>query len=222
MMASLGRLIRRDLLLAWRRPADALGSVFFFVMVCSLFPLGLGPEPDLLRTLAPGVLWVAALLATLLGLPRLFAADHADGTLEQMLLLPQPTLLLVLAKTLAHWLLFGAPLLLLAPLLALQYGLPLDAIQTLLISLALGTPSLSLIGAIAAALTLASRGGGILLSLLLLPLYIPVLVFAAGAVGAQQAGLSATAHLQLLAALGLLCLVLAPGAAAAGLRVAIE
>jgi len=214
--------VRRDLLLAFRRRADVLTTLFFFIMVTALFPLGVGPERDTLRTMAPGILWVAALLAAMLSLGRLFANDFADGTLEQLLLSPEPLSLIVLGKVWAHWLVSGLPLVLLAPVLALQFDLPADAIEVLVASLLIGTPVLSLIGAIGAALTLGLRGGGVLVSLLVLPLYIPVLIFGAGAVGAQASGLGSAAHLQLLGGLLAASLALSPWAAAAALRVAID
>jgi len=214
--------LRRDTLLAFRRRSDVLSTLFFFIMVASLFPLGVGPERELLRTMAPGILWVAALLAATLSLGRLFALDHADGTLEQLLLSPEPLSVIVAAKVLAHWLVSGVPLVLLAPLLALQFDLPLDAIGVLASSLLLGTPVLSLIGGIGAALTLGLRGGGVLVALLVLPLYIPVLIFGSGAVGAQASGLGSTAHLQLLAGVLAASLALAPWATAAALRVSVD
>ncbi len=214
--------VQRDVRLAFRRRADVLTTVFFFIMVVSLFPLGVGPERELLRTLAPGVLWVAALLASTVSLGRLFALDHADGTLEQMLLSPEPLSVIVAAKVLAHWLVSGLPLIALAPLLALQFDLSFDAIAVLTASLLLGTPVLSLVGAIGAALTLGLRGGGVLVSLLVLPLSIPVLIFGSGAVGAQSSGLGASAHLYLLAGLLAGSLVLAPWAAAAALRISVD
>ena len=214
--------IVRDLRLALRRRADIVSALFFFVIVVSLFPLGVGPEPALLRQLAPGVLWVAALLATMLSLPRLFADDHRDGTLEQLALAPQPLALIVLGKVLAHWLVSGLPLALLAPLLGLQFDLSNDALWVLTGSLLIGTPALSGIGAIGAALTLGVRGGGVLLSLLVLPLYIPVLIFGAGAVDATVSGLGAQAHLSLLAALTLAGVFFAPWPTAAALRIALE
>ncbi|MDI1362874.1 heme exporter protein CcmB [Methylotenera sp.] len=214
--------LKRDLLLAFRRRSDVATTLFFFLIVSSLFPLGIGPEPTVLSSIAPGVLWVAALLAGMLSLTRLFAADFADGSLEQMLLAPQPLTLLVTAKVLAHWLVCGLPVVLLAPLIGLQYALPNDALFVLIISLLLGTPALSLIGAIGAALTLGVRGSGLLVALLVLPLYIPVLIFGAGAVAASQHGMSAQAHLSLLAACSLLALVLAPLATAAALRISVE
>jgi len=213
----------RDLRLALRRRADIVSALFFFIIVVSLFPLGVGPEPALLRQLAPGVLWVAALLATMLSLPRLFADDYRDGTLEQLALAPQPLGLIVLGKVLAHWLVSGLPLALLAPVLGLQFDLANDdALWVLTGSLLLGTPALSGIGAIGAALTLGVRGGGVLLSLLVLPLYIPVLIFGAGAVDAALTGLGAQAHLSLLAALTLCGVFFAPWPTAAALRIALE
>ncbi|PKO83385.1 MAG: heme exporter protein CcmB [Betaproteobacteria bacterium HGW-Betaproteobacteria-11] len=214
--------IRRDLLLALRRKSEVATSLFFFVIVVSLFPLGIGPEPVLLKKIAPGVLWVAALLATLLGLPRLFAADHQDGTLEQMALSPAPFGLLIAGKIAAHWLLCGLPLVLLAPLLGLQFALDASTLWVLMLALLLGTPLLSLIGAIGAALTLGVRGGGALLALLVLPLYIPALIFGAGAVEAQSAGLDAGGHFALLAALLALAVFFAPWATTAALKIALE
>ena len=214
--------LRRDLLLAARRRSEVVTALFFFVVVVSLFPLGIGPEPALLRRIAPGVLWVAALLATLLALPRLFAADHADGTLEQMALSPQPFGLLMAGKVAAHWLLSGLPLVLLAPLLGLQFGLDGETLVVLMLALLLGTPLLSLIGAIGAALTLGLRGGGVLLALLVLPLYIPALIFGAGAVEAHSAGLDTGGHFSVLAAMLALAVFFAPWATTAALRIALE
>ncbi len=214
--------MRRDLKLAMRRQADMTAVLFFFVIVVSLFPLGIGPEANLLRKLAPGVLWVAALLATMLSLPRLFADDLKDGTLEQLALAPHPLGLVVLGKVLAHWLVSGLPLALLAPILGIQYDLSTDALIVLTATLLLGTPALSGIGAIGAALTLGVRGGGVLLSLLVLPLYIPVLIFGAGAVDATVAGLGAEGHFSLLAALAFASVGFAPWAAAAALKIALE
>lgn len=214
--------LRRDLLLALRRRSDVATTLFFFLIVSSLFPLGIGPEPAVLSSIAPGMLWVAALLAGMLSLTRLFATDFADGTLEQMLLAPQPLALLVTAKILAHWIVCGLPVVLLAPIIGLQYALPNDALLVLVLALLLGTPALSLIGAIGAALTLGVRGSGLLIALLVLPLYIPVLIFGAGAVAASQHGMGAQAHLSLLAAFSLFSLVLAPMATAAALRISVE
>jgi heme exporter protein B len=213
-------IVRRDLLLAMRRKSEVLTAVFFFVIVVSLFPLGIGPEPALLRKIAPGVLWVAALLATMLGLNRLFAPDHADGTLEQIALSPTPLGLLVAGKIIAHWIVSGLPLVLLAPVLGLQFDLDVDALGILVLALLLGTPLL--IGAIGAALTLGLRGGGVLLSLLVLPLYVPTLIFGAGAVEAHVSGLTAGGHLSLLAAMLVVALFFAPWATTAALRIALE
>lgn len=212
----------RDLRVAWRRRSDTLASLFFFVMVVSLFPLGVGPEPEPLRSMAPGVLWVAALLASMLSLGRLFADDHQDGTLEQLLLAATPLPLLVFGKVLAHWLCSGLLLTLMAPLLALQFDLPWEATQVLWLSLLLGTPLLSLIGAMGAALTVGVRGAGVLLTLLVLPLVTPVLIFGAGAVAASQAGLGVGAHFSLLGACLLLALFVTPLVTAAALRIALE
>ncbi len=212
----------RDLRVVLRRRADGAATLMFFVIVVSLFPLGVGPEPRLLRTMAPGVVWVAALLASMLSLAHLFADDHQDGTLEQLLLGATPLPLLVLAKMAAHWLTTGLPLALISPLLALQFGLPPDAIFILSASLLLGTPLLSLIGGIGAALTVGVRGAGVLLSLLVLPLVVPVLIFGAGAVVASESGLATSPYLSLLGALLSLALFLAPWATAAALRIALE
>jgi heme exporter protein B len=214
--------VARDLRLALRRRTDLAAVLFFFVIVVSLFPLGVGPEPERLREIAPGVLWVAALLATLLSLPRLFADDFRDGTLEQLALAPLPLGLVVFAKVLAHWLVSGVPLAVLAPLLGLQFGLSGEALAMLTGALFIGTPALSGIGAIGAALTLGVRGGGVLVSLLILPLYTPVLIFGAGAVDAAAGGIGAEAHLSLLAALTLAGVFFAPWPAAAALRIALE
>lgn len=216
------RIVQRDLRIAWRRRSDALSSLFFFVIVVSLFPLGVGPEPATLRLIASGVLWVAALLATLLSLGRLFAADHLDGTLEQMLLAAEPLWLIVTAKVCAHWLTSGLPLVLLSPLMGLQFGLETEEIAVLSAALLLGTPVLSLIGSIGAALTVGLRAGSVLLALLVLPLYIPVLVFGAAASGAFASGLAVTPHFSILGALLLASLALAPLAAALALRISLE
>jgi heme exporter protein B len=214
--------IVRDLRLALRRPADIVSTLFFFVIVASLFPLGVGPDPALLRQLAPGVLWVGALLATMLSLPRLFADDFRDGTLEQMALSPNPLGLAVLGKVVAHWLYSGLPLAVLAPVLGLQFDLSTGALGVLTFSILLGTPALSGIGAIGAGLTLGLRGGGVLLSLLVLPLYIPVLIFGAGAVDAVAGGLEPQTHLALLTALSVGGVAFAPWIAALALKLALE
>jgi heme exporter protein B len=214
--------VLRDMLLAWRRRSDVFTTLGFFIVVVALFPLGVGPERDTLRTMAPGILWVAALLSVMLSLVRVFELDHVDGTLEQLLLSPCSLVIIMAAKGLAHWLVSGLPLVVLGPLMALAFDLPTDAIGVLVAGLALGTPTLSLIGLIGAALTLGLRGGGVLIALLVLPLYIPVLVFGSGAVVAQVSGLSGNAHLFLLAALLMLSLVFSPWAAASALRVSVE
>ena len=215
-------IVLRDLTLAWRRRADVLSTLFFFVIVVSLFPLGIGPEMQLLRSIAPGVVWVAALLASMLALGRMFANDYQDGTLEQIILTPQPLYLVVLGKVLAQWLSTGVPLALIAPIVGVQFGLSRDTLGVLVVSLLLGTPVLGLIGSIGAALTLGLRGGGVLLSLLVLPLYIPVLIFGAGAVDASIVGTSPAANLSLLGAVLAITLVFAPWATSAALRISIE
>jgi heme exporter protein B len=222
MLTALICVIRRDLLLAFRRRSDIVTTLFFFVIVVSLFPLGVGAETALLRTIAPGILWVSALLASMLALGRLFALDYADGTLEQMLLSAEPISVIVIGKVIAHWLVSGLPLVLLAPLLAVQFDLPAESIKVLFLSLLLGTPVLSLVGAIGAALTLGLRGGGALVSLLVLPLYIPVLIFGAGAVGAEVSGLGAGANLLLLGGALAAASAMTPWATSAALRIALE
>ncbi len=212
-------LLRRDLLLAVRRRGDLANPLIFFVMVTSIFPLALGGDPRLLAAVAPGVVWVAALLAALMSMDALFREDFADGSLEQMLLSPCPHSVLVGARVLAHWLVAGLPLVLLAPLLALLLNLPVEAMPALLLSLLLGTPVLSLVGAIGVALTVGLRRGGMLLALLMLPLYIPVLIFGAGAVEHAASGLPWTAPILFLAAMLALAVTLAPPAAAAALRI---
>lgn len=218
----LSLVIRRDLVLAMRRRADVLTTLIFFVIVVSLFPLGVGPEADMLRKMAPGVVWVAALLASMLSLGRMFSADYLDGTLEQMMLVPQSLSVLVLAKILAHWMVSGLPLVIMAPVLGLQFDMPTQALWVLIIALLLGTPILSMIGAVGAALTLGLRGGGALVSLLVLPLCIPVLVFGAGAVEAVVSGTSAGSHLSLLGAVLVMALVFTPWVTALALRISVE
>lgn len=215
-------IIRRDLQLALRRKSDSLSALIFFAVVASLFPLGIGPETKLLMQIAPGMLWIAALLASLLSLHKMFAEDFFDGSLDQILLAKLPLPLAVLAKTIAHWISSGLLLALLSPILALQFNLPIESIGVLFLSLLLGTPILSLVGSIGAGLTLASRGGGTLLSLIVLPLLAPVLIFGAGAVEAYQAGLGVGAHFSLLGAILAIALFLAPLATAASLRIALE
>jgi heme exporter protein B len=215
-------LVGRDLRLAVRRRGELAQPLVLFAAVATLFPLALGPEPALLARIAPGIVWVAALLAALLPLERLFRPDFEDGTLEQLLLAPHPASVLVLARVLAHWLVTGLPVILLAPLIALVLHMPTPALPVLLATLALGTPVLALIGAIGVALTLGLRAGGPLLALLLLPLYVPVLIFAAGAVDRAAAGLAVAGPLYMLAALLALALTLAPLAIAASLRIALS
>jgi len=212
----------RDLRLAARQGGATMLVVVFFLIVVALFPLGVGPEQGVLRRIAPGVLWVAALLASLLALDRLFQADHEDGGLEQLALSGEPLALLALAKIAAHWLATGLPLVLAAPGLGVLLNLEPGAYPTLIAALALGTPILSLVGAIGAALTVGVRRGGVLLSLLVLPLYVPTLIFGVGAVEAAAADLSARPHLLFLAAGLLAALALAPWASAAALRLALE
>jgi len=222
MLQTLGVVVYRDLLLAFRRRSDLANTVLFFVLVVSMFPFGVGPEPNLLRAVAPGVLWVAALLASMLALSRMFAGDHADGTLEQMVMSSVPLSVVVFGKVTAHWLVTGVPLVILAPVLALQFDVPTSAYGTLMLSLVLGTPVLSLIGGIGAALTLGVRGSGVLTALLVLPLYVPVLILGAGAVDGAAAGLDVTAHLLLMGALLVFAMVFSLWPVAAALRVALE
>lgn len=214
--------LRRELRVALRRKGDVLNVLVFFVVVASLFPLGVGAEPNQLRAMAAGVVWIAALLAALLSLPRLFAADLADGTLEQMLVAPQPLLVLVLSKITAHWLTTGLPLAIAAPLIGMQYDLPAGALGILLASLLIGSPVLSLLGAAGAALTLGLRGGGALLGLLVLPLLVPVIVFGAGAVTAGLIGINPSSHLSLLGAFLAVSSIVGPWAACAALRAALD
>ena len=222
MLSGFTLLVRRDLRIALRRRGDVLNVLVFFVVAASLFALGVGPEPNLLRAMGAGVVWVAALLAAMLSLPRMFAGDAADGTLEQLLVAPGSLMGVVWAKIASHWLLTGLPLTLVAPIIGLQYNLSADALGTLLATLLIGTPVLSALGAAGAALTLGARGAGVLLGLLLLPLYVPVLVFGAGAVVAVSVGLEAGAHLSLLGAFLAVSSLIGPLAACAALRVALD
>ena len=218
----LAALVRRDLLLAYRRRGDVATPVIFFVMVTALFPLALSPEPALLRTLAPGVIWVAALLAGLIGQGSLFKSDYEDGTLEQLLLSPVSLELVALLRVLTHWLVTGLPLVILSPLMAMLLFYPASAMGMLIASLLLGTPVLSLLGAVGAALTVGLRRSGLLLPILILPLTVPVLIFGARATALASQGEPAAAPLYLLAAMLVLALTLAPFAIAAGLRVSLE
>ncbi len=215
-------LLVRDLTLAMRRKTDVLSALFFFIIVISLFPLGAGIDKAVLQKIAPDIVWVAALLASMLALERLFSSDYEDGTLEQMLISSQPLTVIVLAKVFAHWLLTGLPLVLIAPLVGLQYHLDNHAILIMVLSILLGTPILSLLGAIGAALTLGLRGGGILIAVLILPLYIPILIYGSGAVSASMMQGESQAYLLLLGAFLLLSLIFTPWATAAALRISSE
>jgi len=215
-------LLQRDLLLAMRQRGQLANPLLFFVLVVTLFPLGLSPEPGLLRTIAPGVIWVGALLAAMLSLDSMFRSDFDDGALEQLVLSPYPLPVMVLAKVMAHWLVTGLPLLLMSPLLAVLLHLDGGPLLVLLATLALGTPLLSLVGSIGVALTVGLRRGGVLLSLLVLPLYIPVLIFAAAAITNAGAGVPVAGQLAFLGALLALATALAPLATAAALRIAVN
>ena len=221
-MHAFSALLKRDLLLAFRHRGELANPLLFFLMIVTLYPLGVSPELELLRRIAPGVIWIAALLAALFSLENLFRGDFDDGALEQMLLSAHPLSVLVLAKVLAHWLVSGLPMLLLAPLLGLLLAMPEKAILALEFTLALGTPLLSLIGAIGVALTVGLRRGGVLLTLLIMPLYIPVLIFATNAVTAAAAGLPIDGQIYFLASLLVLALTLAPVAIAAALRISVS
>lgn len=222
MTGALSAVLRRDLRLALRNAADTAAAALFFVLVAALVPLGVGPAPEILARIAPGMLWVAALLSTLLSLDRMFRLDHEDGTLDLLATAPPPLALLVLAKAAAHWLACGLPLVLIAPLLALLLQVPSHGLVMAAVGMALGTPTLCLLGSIGAALVLGARRGGVLLPLLVLPLYIPVLVLGVTALDAAIAGLPVRPHLMLLGALLLAALTLCPLAAAAALRQALR
>jgi len=214
--------VKRDLLLAFRRRQDLANPIIFFVIVISLFPLGVSPDKAFLATVASGVVWVAALLATILSLDSMFRTDYEDGSLEQMLLSSQPLFILVLGKILAHWLVTGVPLILLSPVLALMLHIEQSVLGIMILTLLVGTPVLSLIGAIGAALTVSLRVGGVLISLLILPLYIPVLIFGTGVVKAAEAGMPYEAYLSIQASMLMLALVLAPFAAVAALKISVS
>ncbi|MDH5485872.1 MAG: heme exporter protein CcmB [Gammaproteobacteria bacterium] len=215
-------LLKRDLQLAYRHRNELLNPLFFFILVVMLFPLGTNPDKQLLMTMAPGVIWVAALLACMLSLDTLFRADYEDGTLEQVLLSPHPLPVMVLAKIISHWLVTGFPMILLAPLLGIFMYLPPEGISVLMLTLVLGTPILSLVGAIGMALTVGLRRGGMLLSLLVLPLYIPVLIFSANTVGAHLSDMGIMGQIYFLSAILVLAITLAPLATAAALRISLE
>ncbi len=214
--------LKRDLLLAYRRRNDLVSPLMFFLMVATLFPLGVSPDPVFLSEVAAGVVWVAALLATLLSMDSLFRSDFDDGSLEQMLLSPQPLALLVVAKVCAHWMSSGLPLTIMSPLLGVMLFLPSEGMLPLIITLLIGTPTLSLIGAIGAGLTVGLRKGGVLITLLVLPLYIPVLIFGTGAVQAATSGLPIDGYVAILGAILALGIVLAPIAVAASLRISVS
>ena len=219
LLAGLMAAVRRDLLLAWKRPGDVLNPLFFFAMVCTLFPLAVGPSVEQLQFSGPGILWVAALLAMLLSLNSLFLADFEDGSLEQLLVSPQPLVLLGLGKTIAHWLTSGLPLVIISPLMAMTFQMPLESIGVLMLTLTLGTISLSMLGSVGAALTVGLYRGTALLSLLILPLAMPVLIFGARTVSLAAAGDAYSAGVYALAAYAVGAVSLAPYATAAALRI---
>lgn len=214
--------LKRDLTLAYRRRQDLVNPMIFFVIVVSLFPLGVSPEKTFLQASGAGVVWVAALLATLLSLDSLFRSDYEDGSLEQLILTPQPLFLIVLAKILSHWLVTGVPLLILSPMLGVMMHLEFETIKVLMLTLLLGTPVLSLIGAIGAALTVGLKSGGVLISLLILPLYIPILIFGTGTVQAASNMLPIDGYIALMGAILALSLTLSPIAAAAALKISLS
>ncbi|MEC6795928.1 MULTISPECIES: heme exporter protein CcmB [Photobacterium] len=222
MLNTLMQIIRRELLIAYRRQADIFNPLWFFIIVITLFPLGIGPEPNLLARIAPGIIWVAALLAALLSMERLFRDDFLDGSLEQMLLMPTPLSVAAFAKMVAHWLLTGLPLILISPLLAILLSLNLHTWIAVLLTLLIGTPTLSFLGAIGMALTVGLRKGGVLLSLLILPLYIPVLIFATSAIEAASLGMAYDGQLAIMGAMLVGSLTLAPFAVAAALRISVH
>lgn len=222
MLNAISQVIRRELLIAFRRQADVFNPLWFFIIVITLFPLGVGPEPNLLARIAPGIVWVAALLAALLSLERLFRDDYVDGSLEQMLLMPTPLSVLALAKMIAHWLLTGVPLLVISPLLAILLSLDWATWKAVVLTLLIGTPTLSFLGAIGVALTVGLQKGGVLLSLLILPLYIPVLIFATSAIDAASLGMPYSGQLALMGAMLVGSATLAPFAVAASLRISVN
>jgi heme exporter protein B len=222
MSAAFAAVYTRDIRLALRRRVEALLPVVFFVVAVSLFPVGVGPEPQTLRVIAAGVVWVCALLASMLSVANLYALDHSDGSLEQMLLSGHPPTVIAAAKAAAHWTITGAPLVLAAPVIGLLLDMSPAALATLVAALLLGTPVLSLLGGVGAALTLGLRSAGVLLILLILPLTIPALIFGSGAVGAVDSGISATGHFSLLGALLIFTALIAPLATAVALRIALE
>lgn len=222
MISAMLTVIRRELLIAYRRQADILNPLWFFIIVITLFPLGIGPEPNLLARIAPGIVWVAALLASLLSLERLFRDDFQDGSLEQMMLMPVPLPLVAIAKVWAHWLLTGLPLLIISPLLAILLSLDFNTWVAVFLTLLIGTPTLSFIGAIGVALTVGLQKGGVLLSLLVLPLYVPVLIFATSAIEAGSLGMGYSGQLAVLGAMLMGSITLTPFAIAAALKVSVN
>ena len=215
-------LVQRDLLMAWRRSSDIFSVVMFFVLAVVLFPLGVGPELDTLRKIAPGIIWVAALLAAMLSLDQLFQSDADDGSLDLLLLAPIPLETIVIAKCCAHWMVTGLPLILVAPILGILLNLPLSGFAVMMVTLVISTPTISLLGSVGAALTIGARRGGVLVALLILPLLTPILIMSANAVDLALVGLNYTPLIALLGALFLICLVICPFVAAAGLRLAAE
>ena len=221
-MNAIFHVIRRELLIAFRRQAEVFNPLWFFIIVITLFPLGVGPEPNLLARIAPGIVWVAALLAALLSMERLFRDDFVDGSLEQMLLMPTPLPILAFAKMLAHWMLTGLPLLVISPLLAILLSLEWETWKAVVLTLLIGTPTLSFLGAIGVALTVGLRKGGVLLSLLILPLYIPVLIFATSAIDAASLGMPYNGQMALMGAMLVASATLSPFAVAASLRISVQ
>lgn len=222
MIREITHVVRRELMIAFRRQAEIFNPLWFFIIVITLFPLGVGPEPNLLARIAPGIVWVAALLAALLSMERLFRDDYVDGSLEQMLMMPTPLPVLAFAKMVAHWFLTGVPLLLISPLLAILLSLDWATWKAVVLTLLLGTPTLSFLGSIGVALTVGLRKGGVLLSLLILPLYIPVLIFATSAIDAASLGMPYNGQLALLGAMLAGSATLSPFAVAASLRISVQ
>ena len=215
-------IIRRELLIAYRKQSDVLNPLWFFIIVITLFPLSIGPEPNLLARIAAGIVWVAALLSALLSLERLFRDDYRDGSLEQLMLLPVPLFVVILCKVISHWLLTGLPLILISPILAILLSLDLHTWLAIVLTLLLGTPTLSFIGAIGVALTVGIQKGGVLLSLLTLPLYIPVLIFATSAIDSASLGVAYNGQLAVMGAMGVAALTFAPFAIGAALRISVD
>ncbi|PMH41015.1 heme exporter protein CcmB [Vibrio sp. 10N.286.49.B3] len=222
MFTTMQTIVHRELLIAFRRQADIFNPLWFFIIVITLFPLSIGPEPNLLARIAAGIIWVAALLSALLSLERLFSADFLDGSLEQMMLMPTPLSIVVISKVIAHWLLTGLPLLLISPLLAVLLSLDFNTWLSVVLTLLLGTPTLSFIGAIGVALTVGLQKGGVLLSLLILPLYIPILIFATSAIDAASLGMSYNGQLAILGAMLMAAITATPFAISAALRISVN